>query len=276
MTAELSPLEIRNASLNGDPVVPAPPVGRGRAATVFSGMGWIVDRQRSIECRVEPRAHRLRIGGVGSFWVTADGSSLGCSRMDPGSDPNLGRLALLGPAMTLALALQGIFCLHASGVEVASGVLAFAGESGAGKSTLARILIESSVLGRRRAADDILPIDLAAGQPMARSDFPQLKLPSGEQPYLTGPSSLPLRAVFLLQPPRAAGTVRVEKVAARHSALALIRHTVAARLFDARLLERHLHFFAAVAERIPVCRLSYPWRPDSLPLVAEALAADHG
>jgi hypothetical protein len=237
----------------------------------------VVDRQRPIECTVDSGAYRLSIGGIGSLWVALDGGSFGCSYMAPGVAPKHVQQALLGPAITLALALQGTFCLHASAVEVDSGLLAFVGKTGAGKSTLARMLADSALLGQRRASDDILPLKLDSDQPTAQIDFPQLKLAPDQQPCLSGPSSLPLRALFLLRAPTDASpqrAVRVERLGARDSLLALIRHTVAARLFDAELLERHLTFSAAVAGRIPVWRLSYPREPASLPRLAKAIASE--
>ena len=52
---------------------------------------------------------------------------------------------------------------------------------------------------------------------------------------------------------------------------ALIRHTVAARLFDKPLLAAHLDFCAEAAARIPVWRLAYPHRRDVLPQVRDAI-----
>ena len=57
---------------------PAPAAGPGgEGTTVFDGEAWVVDRPRSVECRRDRQAYRLRIGGVGSFWVAADGRALG-------------------------------------------------------------------------------------------------------------------------------------------------------------------------------------------------------
>lgn len=268
---ELSPLEVPGASLDEPPPAAEPGELRRASSLIFAGEAWVVDRDRPVECRLDAHAYRLRVGGAGSFWVALDGRSLGCSKIDAEGGGQLARLALVGPALTLALALQGTFCLHASGVETAAGVFAFAGDSGAGKSTLARLLEASPELGWRRVADDVLPVEPGDGRrPAARPDFPQLKLAAGEQPWLSGRSSLPLAAVFLLRPP--SRKTRLARASARSAMLAHVRHTVAARLFDARLLDRHLGFAASLAERVPTYRLSYPWSPQSLPAVARALA----
>ena len=56
--------------------------------------------------------------------------------------------------------------------------------------------------------------------------------------------------------------------------LALVSHTVAARLFGKDLLAQHLAFCAQAAAQMPVRRLAYPRRFDTLPRVRDALAAD--
>ncbi len=259
------------------PVPPSPPAaGPGDARVLFAGSGWVADGQRRVECRFDGGAYRLAVGGVGELWVAADGRCLGCGRPAPGLEPRLARLALIGPALTLALAAQGTFCLHASAVETPSGVFAFAGESGAGKSTLARMLA-GPPLGYRRVADDLLPLDPRSEPPVARADFPQLKLKRAEQPFMTGPPSLPLRAVFVIGPPAAGAppreSVEIEPLTAKTATLALVRHTVASRLFDPGLLERHLQASAALARAVLVRRLSYPWGEGSPQRIAEAIEA---
>jgi hypothetical protein len=275
---ELAPFEIEPVEAGpAAGAAPVPSSGAKAGRLVFHGAGWVVDRRRPVECRIDERAYRLEIGGVGSLWVALDGRSLGCSRCAAGADSRLVQLALLGPALSVALALQGTFCLHASAVEAESRILAFAGESGSGKSTLAGCLSGLPALGWRRAGDDILPLHLASGRPRARTDFPQLKLTAAEQPCAQGQRSLPVGAVFLLHSSsadRLRAAVRVEPLGAMDSVLALVRHTVAARMFGADLLQRHLQFCAAVGARVPVRRLSYPWQPEAVPRVAAAITPE--
>jgi len=57
----------------------------------------------------------------------------------------------------------------------------------------------------------------------------------------------------------------------RQAMQTLIRHTVAARLFDRPLLAAHLDFCAEAAARIPVRRLAYPHRREVLPQVRDAI-----
>ena len=56
---------------------------------------------------------------------------------DDGAAPVIIEEALLGPALNLALAWRGVWCLHAGAVLHDGQVIVFLGVSGSGKSTLA-------------------------------------------------------------------------------------------------------------------------------------------
>jgi hypothetical protein len=274
---ELAPFEIGSADAELAPAVPCRSrLGSREGELVFDGDGLVVDRLRRVVCRVDRDAYWMEIGGIGSYWVALDGTSLDCFGHVAGASSRLAQLALLGPALTVALALQGVFCLHASAVEVGSRILALAGESGSGKSTLACRLDGLSATDWQRAGDDILPFELASGTPIVHTDFPQLKLTSAEQPWARGQSCLPLVGVFLLDSSpvdRAEAEVRVEPLSALDSVLALVRHTVAARLFGTDLLKRHLQICAAIVDQVKVHGLSYPWQPGATRRVAAAIAS---
>jgi hypothetical protein len=55
--------------------------------------------------------------------------------------------------------------------------------------------------------------------------------------------------------------------------LALVRHTVAARLFDDEISEEHLGFCSEVAAAVPVARLEYPRQMSAMPLIASEVAS---
>ena len=85
-----------------------------------------------------------------------------------------------------------------------------------------------------------------------------------------------MRAIYELcgvKEPGALVGVTIEPVERRDAVILLAGHTVAARLFDAPLLERHLEFCAALAAAVPVRRLRFPQRLDALPEMIEAIAA---
>jgi hypothetical protein len=60
----------------------------------------------------------------------------------------------------------------------------------------------------------------------------------------------------------------------RDAAVALIRHTVAARLFEPDLLRQHTAFCAEAAGNTPVRLLGYPRKFTWLPGIADRLGAD--
>jgi hypothetical protein len=91
----------------------------------------------------------------------------------PDTDVGLIRAIVLGPALALFLRLRGYFALHASGIVVEKGVVAFAGNTGWGKSTLAKAF---HTQGFPLVTDDILAIDMAIHTPMILPSFPLLKL----------------------------------------------------------------------------------------------------
>ncbi len=236
---------------------------------------------RATVCTTDPAGFHLEIEGAGRFFVAADGRGAAVVAPAPGAPAALLVEVALGPLLILALALGGIFCLHASAVAVGGGdapprAVAFLGPSGSGKSTLAASLAGAgSVLGH--LADDVLPVRADAGGLEVRARFPQLKLPPDRQPAAGAPESLRLAALFLLAPSEDSragrGALRLEELASRDAALAFVRHTAAARLFTPALLDRHLDAAAAVAGRLPVCRLTYPWLGRPVPGLAEALFA---
>lgn len=261
-----------------------PPGGRREAGPrqlVFRGRAELGRRQRDIECRWAGAGYELNVAGVGRFAIAADGGRIS---LEGGACPRQGAElteTVLGPALILALALQGVWCLHASAVEIDGRAVAFLGISGAGKSTLGRALPEISPRFRP-VADDVLPLILAVGEARVLPHFPQLKYGSGEQPGAAVAGSLPLAAVYLLDAPEAGSAdrrhaVRRRGVAAEPlhgfaAALALVRHTVSARLFTAELLRRHTDLCARLTGLVPVRRLRYPRQRAILPQVEELLS----
>ncbi len=250
--------------------------------TVYRAPAWIGDRMRATACRSGLDGFHLEIEGAGRFFVSADGGEARVLALEPGAPEGLMVEVALGPLLILALALGGVFCLHASAVALDAGTpaqraIAFLGPSGSGKSTLAATLAAAGG-AFRRLADDVLPVRPAPGQGYdALPRFPQLKLPPERQPAAGAPERLPLAALFVLAPSdgsrAGAGPVRAEALSRREAALALIRHTTAARVFAPALLERHLDAAALLARRLPVRRLAYPWLGGPVPGLAEALLA---
>jgi hypothetical protein len=248
------------------------------ASEVFRAPAWLGGRWRPVTCVADPEGYRIDLEGVGRFTVSAGGRTGRVERLDEGAAPGEIEEAALGPVLVLALALQGVWCLHASAVVAAEagGAVALLGESGHGKSTLALALAEASPARWRLLADDVLPITEAGDGAVARPGFPQLKLAPERQPGPAAPEELPLRAVYLLAVPGGAGSERphVRELSRREATLALIRHTVASRLFAPELLARHLAACGALAARVRAGRVAYPWTGELAEGLSDRLAAD--
>ncbi len=250
--------------------------------TLFDEPAWLAGRLRRLHCSCVGQRYQLAIEGLDPLTVTCgkDGAEIRRSTFREEPDDALLQEAVLGPALLLALASSGTFALHASAVEVAGFAFAFLGSSGVGKSTLVRPPREPG----RRIADDILPIGVnAEGGIEVRPWYPQLKVASEGRGTTPVTERLPLGGVFLLEGLEpAACDVFGSGLTAVPATIAVARHTVASRLFCARLLRRQLVFAATLARQVPVFRLGYERQLAVLPKVrrfvasrARALANNH-
>lgn len=251
------------------------PANVDEAGLVYRGPGWLGNRWREFACWTNTKGYRLTIEGVGVFSVSPEGNSVQLDRTEPRTAPAVVIEAALGPSLILALALQGTWCLHASAATFGGRVVAFAGESGNGKSTLTAFLGRDGGAAWRGLADDVLPVTPESDGLEVLPHFPQLKILPEAQPAVGQPERMPLQAIYLLSAPEAGQAApEIQALSTREAMLALVRHTVAARLFDRELLARHMSFCATAAARIPVRRLTYPRQLAFLPQVRDALGAD--
>jgi len=238
-------------------------------APLIQATGWIGDGFSTVSVWRDVDGFILEIPNAGDYWIATDGKEVNQVWLDSQAEQAFLSEALLGPPLVLALALQGVWCLHACAALYKMNLIAFLGESGAGKSTLATFI--DSQPGFSRLVDDILPITWEAQTVQACPHFPQLKLPAYQQPVVNSPEYVPVAAMYLLseQP-----GISIQSLRPSQAILALVQQTVAARLFDRELLEYHLVFCSQAATQIPIRRLAYPHQYDILPLVWEALQAD--
>lgn len=155
---------------------------------------------------------------------------------------------LTGPALLLLFAQLNIFCLHAGAVATPFGNIAIIAESGAGKSTL------SSHVGDdwSQLSDDILPLKGHA----LFADFPQLKLANAVSKGSLGLDDS-LKVIFRVNPV-ASRDIRFRRLSTIEAMLQVVRHTVAAKLFNRDLLAAHASFANEFVSRVPVIELSYP------------------
>lgn len=185
-----------------------------------------------INAELEAQAVRLRAvhtpqrsyfsGTDAAFWVAADGSYAKLTHCVVNPE-----LWLFGPALILALARLGVYCLHASAFSDGAAASVIVGNSGAGKSTLARATCQ--LAGAQRLCDDITPIMLRAGKLYVLPRFPQLKL-TAVDPDL--PEAVPLKRLILLSAAQAGMASAQQSLSPRAVFDALTRHTVASRLYS--------------------------------------------
>ncbi|MDH3692124.1 MAG: hypothetical protein OEU36_22025 [Gammaproteobacteria bacterium] len=225
------------------------------ATIVYQGLGQFANGFYDLSCWFDDGHFLLKVKDQCELIVTQNAEIVSLSTGH--INRSLLMEVLLGPALALGLAIHDIFCLHSSAVEVAGSVCAFMGESGHGKSTLS-MCADSSW---KRLSDDVTPVCIQGSAAYVRPHFPQLKLSSNDQYSLQEKTDTQLREIFLLQPfePETENdSIEFRRLRQSDAALALVRHTVAAKLFCASLLERHLQFVSAMAERVSVTKLAYP------------------
>lgn len=243
---------------------------------VYRGPGLVGGALREVECLARPDGFEIRLAGLATLAVAADGDEVALLERAGELPAGLVAELLLGPGLVLALARRGSFCLHAGAVLTEHGVVALLGESGHGKSTLAAFLEREAGLGWRRVADDLLPVELTPTGAVALPHFPQLKLAAGDQVQPDLPERLPLVAAVLLEPhpPHAGDDPVAQRLLPQlRATTALLGHTVAGRLFDRELAARHLAAVGRLAGAIATSVLAYPQVRSALPSMAASLAA---
>jgi hypothetical protein len=244
---------------------PSPVPAVGNRQTV----GWVGGAQRLVEVSDTSHGFVMEVdGGGGEFQISPAGDMIG--KMDLSHEYTLlDRQIICGPALVLALALRGIWSLHASAALYKGTLIVFLGESGQGKSTLVGFLSQSP--GWRLVADDILPATSDPSGVYAWSHFPQLKLSSASQPGPHLPESLLLNKIFLLLPAGKEVTPAVQLFSPGEAVKTLLAHTAGTRLFNQGLLAQHLEFCSQVASQVPVYQLIYPHGMQMLPEVKQLL-----
>lgn len=240
---------------------------------IYQGPGWVGGTLRNVACWSVNRGYRIEIEGAGRWLIDRYGHVTALS--DAGLNPASLAEVVLGPPLILALASRGTWCLHGSALLFEDRVIALLGETGKGKSTLAGHLGTEDSPPWAPVADDLLPMTLDGTAPIALPHYPQLKLPPDRQPSPGLPERLPLGGIYVLvEPETTEERVAIAPLSGHEQVLSLVRHTMAGRLFDRVLLDRHMAFCAELAARIPIRRLVYPHRRTALAETRRALELD--
>jgi len=244
-----------------------------------SMVGLVGSKQCLIETFSAPPGILLRVEGGSDFYIAPDGEAIlrvDELQEDAGHDNNqplstlsdLDRDIILGPTLVLALAMRGTWSLHASAAMFQNQTFAFLGESGQGKSSLAAYLNSTNW---HLVADDILPTTNDDEGVLTWPHFPQLKISLENQPGLNFPEQLHLDTIILLDEADLNVDPELQLLPPSQAIQVILSHTAGTRLFDPKLHKNHLDFCAGVVEQVPVYRLDYPHRKDSLPMVKDLL-----
>lgn len=175
-------------------------------------------------------------------------------------------IILLGPALILNLALNNVFCFHASACVMNDKVFIFLAESGTGKSTIARFIGESA--NAYRIADDIVPVKIINDQTTLLTNFPQLKLPAKQQ-YNGQPINK--KAYFMFIKKDTNSKVSLSELNAIETLKNLISHSIATRLLNAQHLKNHLDFCYQLSLQSTCYQVSYQHNSNSLAEFLELL-----
>jgi len=245
-------------------------------------IGWVGGEQRQVDIWSAPPGVVLKVAGGSDFYVAPDGRTIlrvdkyrkrveASGKAARSHLTKLDREILVGPALVLALALRGVWCLHGSAALYNDRLTVFLGESGQGKSTLAAYLAAKGDPEWRLVADDILPVTADPAGVKAWPRFPQLKLSRQAQPGPGLPEQINLDRICVLTQAEMDKMPELHSLPQGQAVQSLLRHTVGTRLFDPAFLKGHLAFCAHVAGLVPVYRLDYPHRKEALPRIAELL-----
>ncbi|WP_410513569.1 aldolase [Paenibacillus sp. BR2-3] len=226
----------------------------------------------------------FQVSDVAIFCIR-DGSSIIVSPF-AATDEDCIRLYILGSCMGILLMQRNIIPLHGSAIMLHDKAYALLGQSGAGKSTLASYLMDQ---GYRLISDDVIPIKLTDGGPLAIPGYPQQKLwehslqqlglqSSNYRPLIRRETKfavpvhnqfhtepLPLAGVFELAV-KSEGSVTIAPIQGMERFHTLFHHTYQKRMID-RMGLRQWHFstLAQFVNQLPMYRLSRPAEGFSAP-----------
>jgi hypothetical protein len=196
-----------------------------------------IDVQQRPVCRIDLISSHIELIDAGSY------------------DERLNLEIVTGPAMMLMLANQGIYSLHGGAVKTKSAVAGFIAESGVGKSTLSA----GGGSDWLQLCDDIMPLQRYfenAGQQFFLEDYPQLKLP-GHIADLRPAGRAQVEVVFRLNP-EPSDEIKFRRMEKTEAMLQIVRHTVAAKLFNRTMMKDHARFAKRLSTAVPMFELSYP------------------
>jgi hypothetical protein len=213
----------------------------------------------------------------------------------PAADPSILTSILLGPIFALVLRQRGLAVIHASGVIIDGGAVAFLGQSGFGKSTLAQAFYKR---GYGVITDDVMAISVDANRPEVLPAYPSIKLfpetaraldcqdtvthkvnsqtekRAHSVTFGFAQARLPLRRMYVLSSGEQNAIVPLQL---QELFVELVRNARALTLLnDSSSLNAHLYQCSRLAVAVPVSRLTRRRDLNALPEVIELVERDLG
>lgn len=220
------------------------------AQTLYQGNAPFAGQDRQIKVLEEQQKLQVNIDGMPLCHIDLAKDHVHFLNDKPYGD-QLNLEVLLGPAMTLLLLKRGIYCLHAGVAKTSIGTIGLIAESGVGKSTLSQHMDSSWA----QIADDVVPV-VRDDKQFNMLDFPQLKLNNNCAVYT---ESQPIKLDYLVRlEPVPTKKIKFEKMPRAEALLQIIRHTVAAKLFNRDQMKAHASFARKLSGAVPVVSVSYP------------------
>lgn len=231
-----------------------------------------------------PDSYLLTVPGTARYWVRWGREVV--LDVDPSASATDVGALLAGPVLTALLHQRGALVLHAAGVVGAAGAVLIAGHSGHGKSTLLAGLVSH---GFRVLTDDVAAVTMESGCLMVHPGIPRVRLwqdaaqrlghsPANLARAWAGiekfvlplsaqfePDSQPLAQVYILSFSNCRD-VHVERIVNGECFDTVRTQTRNLRVVEGlRMHASHFRLAAAVADRVPMFRLTRPRGLDSLP-----------
>ncbi|MGE3574262.1 MAG: hypothetical protein AB7J35_09425 [Dehalococcoidia bacterium] len=231
--------------------------------------------------------------GIGEFVIAPGGTEV-IYTLAAGAPPGDVQHILTGPALVMALQLQGRFILHSGAVECDGAMFAVSAPHGFGKSTLTAAFHRA---GYPVCSDDVVPIREHEGSFLGGQGQPWIKLWDnalehfGDRadayhevlhgfgkrivPGVTTEGELPLRTVYLLAPNMDAGCpTRFRQLTCLEGALSLMASVYSPEIIVRDLATKNLDFATRLANAVPVRVVSYYRSFENLPNICDAILRD--
>jgi hypothetical protein len=231
------------------------------------------------------------------FWLDRDGNEVWATWPENLTIEDTATY-LLGPVLGILLRLQGVTCLHASGVAFGEKAVAFVGSEGAGKSTTAAALAQR---GHPILSDDVVALAERNGSFFVHPAYPYLCLwpesveslygfaealprfsANNDKRCLSLPKqelrfadrALPLAAIYILGDRRGDPAPLVEELPLQRAFLALVANTFATNTLDSRMRASEFEILGRLAPRVPIRQLCAHNDPNRLPELCQRICDD--